>query len=390
MGSFFNYQIIAQEVGTPLRPEIFQVTILNLLVFLLIFLITKILIKYSKRFFKSRELTEKQLRIEGREIALWKLYKQLIWIFSIYICFMSLRINNDSVNLEQILLIEFFRFQEFHIAVYHIFYVFAVIVISRLVLGLIKVYLLKRVSHTQHLDKGTEYVVVTLAKYVIYSISIILIIRAFGINLGLLLSSLAFLLVGIGLGLQDLFKDFFSGFVLLIESKVKVGDVIEILNQKEEENLVAIIKEINLRTSKVETNDGKMLIIPNSKLTNDTVNNWSFGDGLTRFMIPVTVHYGSDLEQIQQILLKCANGHKKVSTTNLPIVRLLKFGHDGIELDLVFWADQNLYIEILKSEIRFEVYKEFQKAGIQIPYPQRDLHIIDGTNNPLDTSESEE
>ena len=133
-----------------------------------------------------------------------------------------------------------------------------------------------------------------------------------------------------------------------------------------------------------------MLIIPNSKLTNDTVNNWSFGEGLTRFMIPVTVHYGTDLDLVEKILLRCANENKKVSSTNLPIVRLLNFGHDGIELDLVFWADQNLYIEMLKSEIRFEVYREFQREGIEIPYPQRDLHIVDKDQNPLKDSDSEE
>lgn len=390
MWSFFDYQLLVQDFGTPLRPKVFEVTVLNILVFILIFLLTKLSIKYSKRFFKSRELTEKQLKIEGREIAVWKLYKQLFWIFSIYICFLSLRINNDSVDLQQLLLIEFFRFQEFHIAIYHIFYVFAVVVVSRVVLGLIKVYLLKRVSQTQHFDKGTEYVIVTLAKYLIYSIAIIVIIRGFGINLSLLMGSLALFSLGIGFGLQDLIRDFFSGLVLLIESKVKVGDVIEILNQGDEENLVAVIKEINLRTSKVETNDGKMLIIPNSKLTNDTVNNWSFGEGLTRFMIPVTVHYGTDLDLVEKILLRCANENKKVSSTNLPIVRLLNFGHDGIELDLVFWADQNLYIEMLKSEIRFEVYREFQREGIEIPYPQRDLHIVDKEQNPLKNSDSEE
>lgn len=375
--AFFNFALFETEIfENEVSLGVFRLTIANLLVFALIFLATKLLIKYSKRYFKSLDIAEKQLHFEGKEIAVWKLFKQIIWIISIYFCFVSLRINNSAVHLESLLLIEFFRFKTFHIAVYHVFYVTAVIIVSRILIGILKVSLFKRVSKLQKLDKGTEYIYVQLAKYLVYGIAIIIIMRGFGIDLNLFLTSAAFLLVGVGLGLQDLFRDFFAGFVLLFESTVKVGDVIEIINQKEGENLVAVVREINLRTSKVETNDGKMLIIPNSKLTNDTVNNWSFGDALTRFMIPITVHYSADLDQIKKILLECAENHPKLSKKRPPIVRLLKFGNDGYELDLVFWAERTFYVEILKSEIRFEIYREFQKAGIEIPYPQRDLHIV--------------
>jgi small-conductance mechanosensitive channel len=166
-----------------------------------------------------------------------------------------------------------------------------------------------------------------------------------------------------------------SGLLLLFEGTTKVGDIIELNNYNGNENFVATITEINLRTTKVKTTDGKTLIVPNSILTLQSVNNWSYDDTLTRFTINVSVAYGSDLELVKQILVKCAQEHPKVKNTKPIFVRLLNFGDNGLEMDLVFWADQNFYIEIYKSEIRFEINKEFEKHGVVIPFPQRDVFV---------------
>lgn len=214
-----------------------------------------------------------------------------------------------------------------------------------------------------------------LVKYLVVVIAFIVIVRSFGIGLGLLLNGIAVLLVGIGVGLQDLFKDFASGLTLLFEGSTKVGDIIEIPNYNGEDKLIATVTEINIRTTKVETPDNNTIIIPNSVLTSQSVNNWSFGTPLTRFIIPISVEYNSNLDKIKSIMIDAAISHPKVKNTKPVFVRLKDFGNYGIDLELVFWVDQNFYINNYKSDIRFKIEKEFRANGIVIPFPQSDIYI---------------
>ena len=347
---------------------------INIIMFVVIFLLGKIFLKYLKKYFKVLHIDDKQFKIEGREFALWKLIRQLVYFIMFFIGFQSMNINNEGINLGNILVFDFIRIGKFHISVYHIFLVVVVLFISKLVLNFLKIYLLKRVSKRTNLDKGTEYVIIQIAKYIVYTFAIIIILRSLGVSLDLFLGGATALLVGIGLGLQDIFKDFLSGLLLLFEGTTKVGDIIELTNFNGH-NSVATITEINLRTTKVKTREGKTLIVPNSILTHQSVNNWTYDDKLTRFTIPVSVAYDSNLDQVKEILIECASKHPKVKITKPIFVRLLNFGDYGLELDLVFWADQNFEIEIYKSEIRFSIIEEFNNKGIQIPFPQQDVYI---------------
>lgn len=353
----------------------FMLTPLNLILFFVIFLLGKILLRYLRRYFKALELTKKSIKIEGREFALWKLIRQFIYLIIFYACFQSLKVTNSNIDFSNILKHEFTRVGDFHIAVYHLFVVVITIFISRILVNFLKLFINKNVNKKSTIDQGTEFVIIQLAKYIIYTIAIIVVIRSFGIGMDLLLGGLAAFVVALSLGLQDIFKDFFSGLLLLFEGTLKVGDIIEIPNYNNEDQFVARIQEINLRTSKVMTRNDSVLIVPNSKLTHEGINNWSYGSKLTRFQIPITVHYGVDLDLVKQLLIESAQKHPKVKKTKPVFVRLIDFGNHGLELDLVFWAEQNFYIEIHKSEIRFIIDKAFREAGIKIPYPQNDIHI---------------
>lgn len=365
MFEFLNYPLLSQND--------FALTVFNVLVFVVLFLCGKLFIRYIKKFFNERQLTDKQLRFEGREIALWKLVKQIVWLLIIYVAFLSLRLNNNKLNITQILEFEFIRIKTFHFAVYHIFVVLLVIFGARILVGFVKVWLLRTVKQNQELDKGTEYVYIQLAKYFVYTVAVIISFRSFGINLDLFVNATAFLLVGVGLGMQHIFSMYFSGFLLLLEGSLKVGDIIEVpLNGKD--MVVAKIVEINLRTSKIETRDGMILVIPNNKLTHEGVNNWTYGSQLARFMVPVTVKYGTDLELVKEIMVRCAKAHPQVTDQREVFVRCLNFGPNGIELDVVFWAENNFYIEIHKSDIRFAIEREFRKYNIVIPFTQITLY----------------
>lgn len=383
--SFLYYPIIdwrsqpVFENDVEIEPSelIFALSPLNIVLFIVIYLLAKLFIKYIKRYFKALQLTEKQLKIEGKEIAIWKLTKQLIYLLAIYLCFLSLKINNPQLDLAHILEYEFFRIKSFHIAVYHLFLTGAIVFITRISLNFIKVFLLKAVRKgNKEIDSGTEYIYVQLAKYVIYAIAIIAFLRSLGVDLDLFMTAAALFAVAIALGLQQIFQDYFSGILLLLEGSIKVGDVLEITQMNGQENFIAKVVRIHLRTSQVLTRDEKILVIPNSKLTQESVIDWSTSSSaLTRFSIPITFHYGVDTELVKKILIECAVEHSKVSKARKPIVRLLNFGQDGLEMDLIFWAKQELYFELMRSDIRFAMDRRLREAGIEIPYPQRKVHF---------------
>ncbi|MBN4071148.1 mechanosensitive ion channel [Crocinitomix catalasitica] len=388
--NIINYPIIS---GTPILVQVgdewveepgFIFSPLNILIFLAIYLIAKIFIKYLRKSFNIVPFTKKALKTEGRPIAVWKLCKQIIYVVVLFLCIISLQINNAHINYDQILEYRFVEAgAQFHIAVYHLFLIIIVIFVSRLTVSILKLYIHRTVSKREKLDEGTEYIYIQLAKYFIYSVAILSVIRSFGADMELFIGALTVLGVGFALGVQYIFKDYTSGILLLFEGHVKVGDIIEIQNINDEENFVCQIQKINLRSTTVETRDNKMLIIPNSQLTHEKVINWSLGSQVTRFIIPVTVKYGSDLELVKKILLKCATDHPKIAKTREPMVRLVHFGDHGLEMDVLFWANQNLFIDIHKSDIRFEIDKEFRKHGVEIPFPQMDVHLDDASKEAL-------
>jgi len=184
------------------------------------------------------------------------------------------------------------------------------------------------------------------------------------------------LFVGLGLGLQDVFKDMFSGVVLLVEGNIRVGDIVEISNGGKSESIVAKILKINVRTTQIETREGNVLIMPNSKLTQEFVENWSHGSELSRFRIVLTIDYNADTELVTRLLKQAALGHPKVRKSHPVDVRLSHFGNNGLELELIFWADQNWDINNYKSDIRFEIDRLFREYKVTIPYPQNTVHLV--------------
>jgi len=206
------------------------------------------------------------------------------------------------------------------------------------------------------------------------------------VALNLMKTGAAAILVGIGFGIQDVFKDYVAGFVLLFEAKLRVGDIVQITpvskgNTKSFETIVAKILKINLRTTEIQTREGNILIIPNTRLTQEQVENWSHGSELTLFTIKITVEYGSNTELIQHLLKQAALAHPNVNKNEPVMVRLADFAESGLELELIFWADQSWDINNYKSEIRFEIDRLFREYNIKIPYPQRVMHVMHESSN---------
>lgn len=243
-------------------------------------------------------------------------------------------------------------------------------------------HLIQRRAEKYDLDEGRKFAVIKLVKYFLYVLAIILGLESLGFDISLLLAGSAALLVGIGIGLQDVFKDLISGIIILFEGGIRVGDVIEI------NNLVGVVKEINVRTSKVRTRDGIFIIVPNSVFITQNVINWTNINKLTRFHVDVNVAYGSDVRLVEKLLIECAGINEMISKRPKSFARFNNFGEYALEFQLYFWTEKIWRIENIKSELRFAIDDSFRKNGISIPFPQRDLHIKSGfekkgSDNPI-------
>lgn len=241
--------------------------------------------------------------------------------------------------------------------------------------GLKKV--LNRIFERRGIDRGRRFALFKLVQYIVWTFAVIFMIQAAGFQITILLAGSAALLVGLGLGLQQIFQDLVSGIFILIEGTIQRDDVIEI------DGLIGKILTINLRTSTVLTRDGIMLIVPNHKFIVDNIINWSHSATPTRFKVDVGVAYGSDVEKVTRILMECALEHDKILKTkenNLyPFVRFVDFGDSALLFQLYFWSSDIFPVENTKSDLRYQIDKRFRQEGVTIPFPQRDLHFKSGS-----------
>jgi len=250
-----------------------------------------------------------------------------------------------------------------------IIWVLGIFIGARLLVMAMSSFLKRSLSSRGWVDKSKQYTMIKLIKYLVYTLAIITSIDSLGFDLNVLLASSAALFVGIGLGLQAVFNDMICGLILLFEGVVKKGDLVEM------SGTVGRVEQLDIRTSKIRTRDGIMLIVPNSKLVTSEVINWSHSDRNTRFKITVGVAYGSDTKLVREILMKCATNHPDVYSEIDPLVRFEDFGDSALVFELFFWANKTWEIEMVKSDLRFQIDQSFRDAGVSIPFPQRDVHL---------------
>ena len=237
---------------------------------------------------------------------------------------------------------------------------------------------LNRLEKHGRIDRGKSYAIYSIVTYLIFIIAIMSAIDALGFKVTLLLASSSAILLGFGLGVQDLIKDMVAGFIILFERTVTAGDIVEITG------IVGEVKEVGLRTTSLLTREGIVLIVPNSKLTNDNVVNWSQNNRVTRFRVDVGVAYGSDTSKVEKILLEAAKENKDVISKPEPMVFFQNFGDSSLDFSLFFFSRNLFRIERTKSDLRFVIDQKFRENNVAIPFPQRDVWF---RNNPTKESE---
>ena len=239
----------------------------------------------------------------------------------------------------------------------------------------------RQIAKKAYLDPGIRYTIARLTQYIIISLGVLLFLKAaFGLDLTSVAVLFTALSVGIGFGLQYLAADIAAGFILLFERPVRVGDRISV--GKEEGD----VQSINLRTTVMTTNDRVSVIVPNSKLIRDQLINWSYGDPRARISIPVGVAYGSDVDLVTKTLLRAAEGVDNVLTDPPPKVQFLKLADWSLDFRLLVWTNRPRLHTQIRSDINFRIERLFREAGIEIPFPQTELRLRDGSFH-LDTAD---
>lgn len=220
-------------------------------------------------------------------------------------------------------------------------------------------------------DKRKFKVVFGYARWFLYVIILLITFHSLGIPVTGVFAASAALLIGIGLALQTLFQDIISGVFILIDQSVHVGDIIEI------ENKVGRVEEIKLRTTRAVTIDNKILIIPNHLYLTNILFNWTQNGTTTRENVKVGVAYGSDVQLVKKLLLQAAKSQGDVLERPEPTVIFNDFGESSLNFTVAFTINDSFNARLPQSEIRFEIDRLFREHDIRIPFPQRDIHVIE-------------
>jgi small-conductance mechanosensitive channel len=249
--------------------------------------------------------------------------------------------------------------------------IFAIaLVLSRTLSQLLK----RRIEKRAYLDPGIQYTLGRITQYLIITFGALLALRAaFRLDLTSIAVIFTALSVGIGFGLQYIAADIASGFILLFERPVRVGDHVTIVDDEGD------VQSINLRTTVVITNDRVSIIVPNSRLVTQRLINWSYGDPRVRLATPVGVAYGSDVELVTKTLLEAAEGIDNVLKDPPPKVQFLKFGDWSLDFRLLVWTNRPRLHPQIRSDINYRIEKLFREANIEIPFPQTELRLREGS-----------
>jgi potassium-dependent mechanosensitive channel len=251
----------------------------------------------------------------------------------------------------------------------------AAIIISRSVRSLME----RRMAARVNLDPGIQYTVLRLIHYLVITLGVLFALKtAFKLDLTTLAVVFTALSVGIGFGLQFIAGDLASGFILLFERPVRVGDFVTITGP-DSKLTEGRVQSINLRTTIVMTNDHIAAVVPNSKLVNQTLINWSYGERRSRIAIPIGVSYDSDVDLVTKTLLQAAKGVEHVMEEPKPSVQFLGFGDYSLNFRLLVWTSRPRRHAQIKSDINYGIQRLFKEAKIEIPFPQQDLNLRGGS-----------
>ncbi len=229
-----------------------------------------------------------------------------------------------------------------------------------------------RILRVTGISRGAQAAIAMITNYLLIFIGALVLLQLWGLDLSSLAIFASVLGVGIGLGLQGIAKEFVSGLVLIFERPIQVGDFIEV------EGLKGTVERINVRSTEVRTLDQVSIIVPNSRFLESDVINWSYGNPISRLQIPVGVAYGSNANDVRAALIDAARSHPNVLSDPAPGVFFSEFGDSSLKFILLVWVNEPQRQPVIKSDLNFRIETVLRHRQIEIPFPQRDLHVRSG------------
>lgn len=237
----------------------------------------------------------------------------------------------------------------------------------------IRRFIVNKVLSRYQFETGTRQTIGIIIKYVLILSGVFSILQTNGIDLsafGILAGAIG---VGIGFGLQNITNNFISGLIILFEQPIKIGDRIEV------GDVSGDVIKISARSTMIVTNDNISIIVPNSQFIDSQVINWSHNDRNIRFNFPVGVSYKEDPEKVRKILMEVAKGNPGVLNNPQPDVLFDNYGDSSVNFTLRVWTSEFIdKPKVLKSQLYYEIFKRFGEQGVEIPFPQRDIHLKSG------------
>jgi small-conductance mechanosensitive channel len=223
--------------------------------------------------------------------------------------------------------------------------------------------------------KKTDPNIIHLVERVLYVIAITIIIISILDFMNVPIAAFAFLsgaiAIGFGFGAQNIINNFISGWILMWERPIRIGDFLEIEDSK------GLVEEINTRSTRIKRVDGVHLLIPNSKLLENTVVNWTLVDQFVRCSVKVGVAYGSPAKKVAELIMQATTEQAEALTEPKPLVTFDDFGDNALMFEVTFWVNSRVEsgLRIAKSNVRFRLEELFEQENIVVAYPQRDIHL---------------
>ena len=271
--------------------------------------------------------------------------------------------------LEHTMQFKLFEINQTPITISSLVMFFLILVIFYFISRIFNTGLLRKILVKSSLERATQYTITRINHYILMIIGSIVAFQFVGIDLSGLAVIFGLLSVGIGFGLQNVTSNFVAGLILLFERPIKIGDRVVVGDT--EGDVIAI----NMRATTILSLNNISIIVPNSEFISSNVINWSYGDTKIRIIIEVGVSYGSDLKMVLRALREVADENQAVLRDPEPDVLLDSFGDSSWEMKLRVWIDHPQRHHLIRSEINCAIVEKFREYGVEIPFPQRDVHF---------------
>ncbi len=261
-------------------------------------------------------------------------------------------------------------FGQNEITLWTVIYIFILLFLLFYFTAKLKNWLVYKILKNTTIDLGVRLAIGNIIRYIVLVIGIYVALETAGVDLSALTILAGALGVGVGFGLQNIMNNLISGIIILFERPIKINDRIQV------GNVTGGVKKISIRSTTILTNDNISIIVPNSEFISSQVINWSHNDSNIRIHIPVGVSYNEDPEKIKEILLKVAGNEKDVLKLPAPDVLFTEYADSSLNFDLRVWTSKWIHSPAdLKSKLYYSIFKEFKLQNVEIPFPQRDIHI---------------